>query len=70
MAEMSGAKLPEELFGALNSAKDDEQAREIGMAFSIELGRQLISRGAPGLHIFTLNHHRAATELLEGIGLR
>ena len=69
MAEMSGAKVPEGLYEALTQAKDEAQAREIGMKFSIELGQELIARGAPGLHIFTLNHHRAAKELLGGIGL-
>ena len=69
MAEMSGASLPSSLMNQLNSAENEEHAREIGMEFSIQLGRQLIARGAPGIHIFTLNHYRAATELLEGIGL-
>lgn len=69
MAEMSGARIPELLLQELKLAKDEDQAREIGMRFSIQLAKELIERGAPGLHIFTLNHHRATLELLQGAGL-
>jgi len=69
MADMSGAKIPQHLVDALNSAANETESRAIGMQFSIELGRELLTYGAPGLHIFSLNHHRAASELLHGIGL-
>ena len=69
MAEMSGAKIPEQLLADLTSASSEEDARRIGMKFSIELGRKLLEGGAPGLHVFTLNHHLAASELLEGISV-
>lgn len=69
MADMSGASIPKDLLNDLANASDEVQARQIGMEFSIALGRELLDRGAPGLHVFTLNHHKAATELLEGIGL-
>ena len=39
------------------------------MQFSIELAKALLAGGAPGIHIFTLNHHRATIELLQGAGL-
>lgn len=69
MAEMSGARIPEVLLKKLELAEDEVQARTIGMEFSVKLAKELISRGAPGLHIFTLNHHRATIELLQGAGL-
>lgn len=69
MAEMSGAKVPDQLVRDLTSATNEEEARVIGMDFSIDLARKLIAGGAPGIHIFTLNHHRAALELLHGAGL-
>jgi methylenetetrahydrofolate reductase (NADPH) len=69
MAEMSGARVPDVLLKSLELAEDENQARAIGMEFSVNLAKELISRGAPGLHIFTLNHHRAAIELLQGAGL-
>lgn len=69
MAEMSGAMVPKKLVEELNSAKDDEAARAVGMRFSAELTKELIAGGAPGIHIFTLNHHKATSELLEAAGL-
>ena len=66
MAELSGASVPEELVDELLAANDDELARDIGMAYSIKFARELLAAGAPGLHIFSLNHHRAAEELARG----
>jgi len=68
MAAMSGATIPVELMRRLEIASDSE-SRAIGMAFSIELGQKLLDAGAPGLHIFTLNHSDAALELARGTGL-
>lgn len=68
MAEMSGAKVPQQLLEQLQSASDEE-ARIIGMDYSIRLARDLIEAGAPGLHIFTLNLAKAALEVARGAGL-
>lgn len=69
MAELSGAAIPAELLAKFDAAADDAEAREIGMAFSTQLARDLVAVGAPGIHIFTLNHHAAAIELARGAGL-
>lgn len=69
MAEMSGARVPEILVRKLNEAKDEHESREIGMEFSVNLAKSLIAHGVPGVHIFTLNHHRATTELVQAAGL-
>lgn len=69
MAEMSGAKVPKHLVDQLNSARDEDSARAIGMQFSADLAKALVKGGAPGIHIFTLNHHKATSELLEAAGL-
>lgn len=69
MAELSGAAIPRELLARLEAAESDEKARQIGMEYSIQLGSDLLAAGAPGLHIFTLNHHAAALELARGVGL-
>ena len=67
MAELSGASVPADLVAKLEEAVDDETARRIGMNFSIDFSKRLIAAGAPGLHIFSLNHHRAAEELARGV---
>jgi methylenetetrahydrofolate reductase (NADPH) len=68
MAAMSCAAVPAELAHQLGTS-DEATARTIGMDFTINLGRQLLELGAPGLHIFTLNQSEAALELASGVGL-
>lgn len=68
MAEMSGAAVPKKLFESLQNASEDE-ARIIGMDYSIELANGLLEAGAPGLHIFTLNYSKAALEVARGASL-
>ena len=68
MAELSGAKIPADLLAKFDTA-DEVQAREIGMRYSTQLAIDLVAAGAPGIHIFTLNHHAAAIELARGAGL-
>lgn len=69
MAQLSGAAIPAELLARLESAKSDEDARRIGMDYSVDLGLKLIAEGVPGLHIFSLNQDAAAMELARGVGL-
>lgn len=69
MAELSGAKIPAELLKKFETATDDQHAREIGMEYSIQLARDLVAAGAPGIHIFSLNSHIAALELARAAGL-
>ncbi len=69
MAELSGAAIPPELLNRFEAAGDEAQAREIGMKYSTQLAIDLIAAGAPGIHIFTLNHHAAAIEVARGAGL-
>jgi len=68
MATMSGADVPAELAHQLETS-DEATARRIGMDYTIQLGRDLLAAGAPGLHIFTLNKSEAALELAAGVGL-
>ncbi len=69
MAGLSGAKMPTLLLAALEDASDEEEAKSIGMAFTIQLGCDLLAAGAAGLHIFCLNQSAAATEVAKGVGL-
>ena len=70
MADLSGASIPPRLLNDLQAAQDDQSARRVGMAFSVEFGRRLLAEAAaPGLHIFSLNSHIAALELATGVGL-
>jgi methylenetetrahydrofolate reductase (NADPH) len=69
MAQMSGANVPPELDLKLSQAFSEEAARTIGMDFSVHLVQDLLAAGAPGIHIFTLNQHRATLELANSANL-
>ena len=68
MAEMSGAAVPADLLRRLQNADEDE-ARVIGMDYTLQFANDLLAAGAPGLHIFTLNFSKAAIEVAKGCGL-
>ena len=68
--ELSGQRVPEELAARLQAVDGDPVAgREIGMAHAIEMCRQLLDAGAPGLHFYTFNRSKATLEVLGALGL-
>jgi methylenetetrahydrofolate reductase (NADPH) len=63
-AEMGNA--PEALNEQIKSYKDKpKKIYQTGMDFAIAQCRELLSKGAPGLHFFTLNKSRATVEIFE-----
>ena len=68
--ELSGQRVPGELAERLQAVDGDPVAgREIGMAHAIEMCRQLLDAGAPGLHFYTFNRSKATLEVLGALGL-
>lgn len=64
-AEMSGAALPDEVVARLQAvAEDPDQVRAEGVEIGVELSKDLLELGAPGLHYFTQNRSVATTEIL------
>ncbi|MEX2208739.1 MAG: methylenetetrahydrofolate reductase [NAD(P)H] [Myxococcota bacterium] len=60
MTTLCGARIPEQLGRALDQAgDDDERALEIGVEWATTQCRELLRRGAPGLHFYTLNRSPA-----------
>jgi methylenetetrahydrofolate reductase (NADPH) len=65
---MCGAKIPEELIDKLEPHQDDlTKTYDIGVEFSIAQCRELLSKGAPGLHFYTLNKSRATVDIYSSI---
>ncbi len=66
--QMCGAKIPEHLVEKLEPYQDDlGKTYEIGVEFSINQCRELLSKGAPGLHFYTLNKSRATVDIYSSI---
>ncbi len=63
---LSGAKVPEELIREMEPYQDNhEKIYQIGMDYAIQQCRDLLEKGAPGIHFYTLNKSRATVEIYE-----
>jgi len=67
---VNGAEFPEWLADRLDPVADDaDEVRKIGVEVATRLGQQLLERGVPGLHIYTLNRSASAREIWANLGL-
>lgn len=70
MVEFSGREFPDEVLARIEPLRDNPGAlREEGMAIAIDLCRDLLAAGAPGLHFYTLNRSKATREIFEALAL-
>ncbi len=64
MAERCGASIPAELAAALEAAGDDRaRSEQVGTDWARAQCEDLLVRGAPGIHLYTLNQSRAAEKI-------
>lgn len=62
---LCGARIPEELHRRLTAVRDDNAAVEaIGVDHATRQCRELLDRGAPGIHFYTLNRSPATRAIL------
>ncbi len=62
---LCGASLPDPLTAELEMVKDDlEAVAGVGISHAIDQCRELLARGAPGLHFYTLNRSSATRAIL------
>jgi len=63
---MCGSRLPDELVQKLEAAGDNADAvRAVGVEHATAQCRDLLDRGAPGIHFYTLNRSPATREILD-----
>ena len=66
--EMCGASIPDELERELNwRAEDPEAVAELGVAYATLQCSDLLARGAPGIHFYTLNRSPATRAILAAL---
>ncbi len=66
-----GSEIPEELARELDEAgEDDARAMEVGVRWATLQCRELLERGAPGVHFYTLNQSPATRQVYEGVAAR
>jgi methylenetetrahydrofolate reductase (NADPH) len=68
---MCGARLPSDLLRKLETAGDDaDLVRAIGVDHATAQCRDLLARGVPGVHFYTLNRSRATRDILDRLRQR
>ncbi len=70
MAQLSGSKIPDQVRERLNRASGSVEAvKAVGVEIAIELSEELLKRGAPGIHVYTMNEASTTVQIYEGLGL-
>ncbi|MFM9919763.1 methylenetetrahydrofolate reductase [Lacisediminihabitans sp. H27-G8] len=67
--ELTGERRPEELSRRLHASDSADEQAEIGIEHAVSLSLEILAGGAPGLHLYTFNQHRAVLSVLNGVGL-
>ena len=66
--EMCGATIPADLTAQLDGRADDPEAvAELGVAYATLQCSDLLARGAPGIHFYTLNRSPATRAILAAL---
>ncbi len=66
--KMCGASIPGELIERIRPIQDDPAAvMAVGIEWAIKQCRELLSRGAPGVHFYTLNKSHATRTILGAV---
>ncbi len=68
IAELTGEEIPAELEIALEVEPSEEGQHEIGVDYITRLAEEVLAGGAPGLHLYTFNQHRAVLDVLHRLG--
>jgi methylenetetrahydrofolate reductase (NADPH) len=69
-ALLSGAAFPDDVAARFRAVADDAVAvHALGVEVASALASDLLDRGAPGLHFYTLNRSTSTREVYEGLGL-
>jgi methylenetetrahydrofolate reductase (NADPH) len=69
-SEACGAEVPRWILCRLRDFGDDRTAiRAFGIDVGLDLCRRLLERGAPGLHIYTMNQFEAPEAIVSGLSL-
>jgi methylenetetrahydrofolate reductase (NADPH) len=69
-AEMNGARVPPRLWARLEDAGSAPERLEVAIEHAVELARELLAEGVPGLHLYTLNQSAAVRRVVAELGLR
>ena len=65
---MCGAQIPQELEERLHGLEDDDAATlEVGVDWATRQCRELLERGVPGIHFYTMNKSPATRRIFQAL---
>jgi methylenetetrahydrofolate reductase (NADPH) len=71
MAKMNGNRIPEGFLAKLEAAQDDDaEVHRLGVEYATTQCEELVRRGVPGIHFYTLNRSPATREILSELRRR
>ncbi len=71
MAKMNGNRIPDDYLAELQAVQHDDAAvHRLGVAWATEQCVELLQRGVPGIHFYTLNKSPATREILTAVRQR
>jgi methylenetetrahydrofolate reductase (NADPH) len=71
IAELAGTPIPIAITEQFSKFEDEpETIKKLGVDLSVKLCEQLLDRGVPGLHFYTMNSAASTIEIVKRIGLR
>lgn len=59
--------LPDDLVDALDKCKDNADAREVGIEWCIQQSKELMEKGAPVLHYYTMSRSKVVKRIAEAL---
>jgi len=69
-AQLAGADFPPDLAARFEAVADDpHEVRKVGVELATNLCQELLDRGVPGIHFYTLNRSTATREIYANLGL-
>ncbi|MBI51858.1 MAG: 5,10-methylenetetrahydrofolate reductase [Chloroflexi bacterium] len=69
MAKINGSHLPKSIIEKLSSLKDKKAREDFAKETTLDLIERLISNGAPGIHLYTMNNVSLSEKILNEINL-
>jgi methylenetetrahydrofolate reductase (NADPH) len=68
ITSMCGAQIPQELKEKLKRVEDDDaETLEVGVEWATRQCRELLERGAPGIHFYTMNRSPATRRVFQAL---
>jgi methylenetetrahydrofolate reductase (NADPH) len=68
VSSLSGARIPVELQAQLDEVEDDDaETMEVGVEWAMKQCGDLLSRGAPGIHFYTMNRSPATRRIFDSL---